>query len=318
MKSLNGAELAGFIKERQAHQVKSLPATPKLLILRDSDNPVITKYVNLKKQYGKDIGVEVIDVCTNVSLRSSGAWQGEDERAAPVTTGQRDEEQPNLFGCPSEAVPSSQTGGGDALREEIVRANNNPSINGIIIQLPLLDKSLTDKLCNLIAPSKDVDGLGEHASFESATATAINWLLAGYDIKLQGKKIALVGRGKLVGAPLYKMFTNSGYDVELFHRGSDLTKLRQFDIIISATGKPGLISDSMVKPGAILIDAGTASENGVLKGDLAPEIRKRTDLAAITPITGGVGPLTITCLFDHVIQSYLHQNPATRIPKSSH
>ena len=280
MKSLNGAELAGFIKERQAHQVKSLPATPKLLILRDSDNLVITKYVNLKKQYGKDIGVEVIDVCTNDSSRRSGAWQGEDERAAPVATG-----------------------GGDALREEIVRANNDPSINGIIIQLPLLDKSLTDKLCNLIAPNKDVDGLGDHAKFDSATATAINWLLAGYDIKLQGKKIALVGRGKLVGAPLYKMFTNSGYNVELFHRGSDLTKLTHFDIIISATGVPGLISDSMIKPGAVLVDAGTASEDGVLKGDLSSSVRERTDLTAITPTTGGVGPLTISCLFDHVIQA---------------
>ena len=137
------------------------------------------------------------------------------------------------------------------------------------------------------------------------TATAINWLLAGYDIKLDSKKIALVGRGKLVGAPLYRMFTNSNYDVELFHHGSDLTKLNQYDIIITATGHPGLITSSMVKPGAVLIDAGTASEDGVLKGDVADEVRERTDLTAITPITGGVGPLTVTCLFDHVIQAVL-------------
>ena len=99
------------------------------------------------------------------------------------------------------------------------------------------------------------------------------------------------------------MFTASNYNVSLFHRGDDLTKLKQYDIIITATGTPGLIVDSMVKPGTILIDAGTASENGVLKGDLAEEIRKRTDLSAITPTTGGVGPLTVTCLFDHVIQN---------------
>ena len=258
MKLLNGRELAGFIKERQARQVSAMPITPKLLILRDSDNPVITKYVNLKKQYGEDIGVEVIDVCANSS---------------------------------------------DALRQEIIRANADNSISGIIIQLPLTDKSLTDELCNLIAPEKDVDGLGEHAKFDSATATAINWLLAGYDIKLEHKKIALVGRGKLVGAPLYRMFTNSGYDVDLFHHGSDLTKLNQYDIIITATGQPGLISNSMVKPGATLIDAGTASEDGVLKGDVADDVHNRTDLSAITPTTGGVGPLTVTCLFDHVIIS---------------
>jgi methylenetetrahydrofolate dehydrogenase (NADP+)/methenyltetrahydrofolate cyclohydrolase len=258
MKSLNGRELAGFIKERQAHQVKSLKNKPKLLIIRDSDNPVIVKYVNLKIKYGEDIGVLV-----------------EDFRATDI----------------------------DEIIDKINQANTDPTINGIIIQLPLVDKARTDALCNLIAPEKDVDGLGEHAKFDSATATAINWLLAGYDIKLDTAKIALVGRGKLVGAPLYRMFTNSGYDVTLFHHGSDLTKLNKYDIIITATGHPGLITSSMVKPGAILVDAGTASEDGVLKGDVADAVRERTDLAAITPLKGGVGPLTVTCLFDHVIQT---------------
>lgn len=258
MKELNGRELAGFIKERQAHQVATMTIKPKLLILRDSDNPVITKYVELKKRYGNDIGIVVEDRLVS-----------------------------------------------DALREEIIRANSNPSINGIIIQLPLINKSHTETLCDLIAPEKDVDGLGIHANFDSATATAILWLLAGYDIKLDNQKIAIVGRGKLVGAPLYKIFTNSNYHVDLFHRGSDLTKLNQYDIIITATGVPGLISSSMIKPGAVVIDAGTASENGVLKGDIDDEVRSRTNLAAITPIKGGVGPLTVSCLFDHVIQATL-------------
>ncbi|MBR2795989.1 bifunctional 5,10-methylenetetrahydrofolate dehydrogenase/5,10-methenyltetrahydrofolate cyclohydrolase [Candidatus Saccharibacteria bacterium] len=258
MKELNGRELAGFIKERQAHQVATMTIKPKLLILRDSDNPVITKYVELKKRYGNDIGIVVEDRLVS-----------------------------------------------DALREEIIRANSNPSINGIIIQLPLINKSHTETLCDLIAPEKDVDGLGIHANFDSATATAILWLLAGYDIKLDNQRIAIVGRGKLVGAPLYKIFTNSNYHVDLFHRGSDLTKLNQYDIIITATGVPGLISSSMIKPGTVVIDAGTASENGVLKGDIDDEIRSRTDLAAITPVKGGVGPLTVSCLFDHVIQATL-------------
>ena len=263
MKILNGKELAGFIKERQSHQVASMQKKPKLLIIRDSDNPVITKYVQLKIQYGEDIGVKVEDFRANNALEIS---------------------------------------------EKIKSANNDPSINGIIIQLPLIDKPKTDELCNRITPQQDVDGLGQNASFDSATATAILWLLSGYDIKLTNQKIAIVGRGKLVGMPLYKMFTNSNYDVTLFHRGDDLTNLKQYDIIITATGVPGLIVDSMIKSGAILVDAGTASEDGVLKGDLAAEIRKRTDLSAITPTTGGVGPLTVTCLFDHVIQSHTDTN----------
>lgn len=261
MKVLNGQELAGFIKERQAHEVRSLlenGTTPTLLIIRNSDNPVIDKYVNLKKQYGDDIGIKVIDYHAKTT---------------------------------------------EDIQEKILAANTDPTISGIILQLPIADKSKTDALTDLITPQKDVDGLSSHGNFDSATATAINWLLAGYDIKLNQAKIAIVGRGKLVGAPLYKMFTNSGYDVTVFHRGDDLTKLKQYDIIITATGVPGLISDDMIKPGATLVDAGTASEHGVIKGDLSATVRKRKDLTAITPLVGGVGPLTVACLFEHVIQA---------------
>ena len=258
MKILSGKDLASFIKERQVHQVASLSHRPKLLIIRDSDNPVITKYVKLKIEYGQDIGVEVQDYYAQNSAD---------------------------------------------IAEKITAANEDPNITGVILQLPILEKDKTDELCNLIKPEKDVDGLGVSAKYDSATATAILWLLAGYDIKLENQKIAIIGRGKLVGAPLYKIFQASNYDVTLFHRGDDLTNLKQFDIIISATGVPGLVSSDFISPGATLIDAGTASEGGVIKGDLTPELYARKDLTAITPTTGGVGPLTITCLFDHLIQA---------------
>jgi len=257
-KILDGRELAGFIKERQAHEIAGMSKKPTLLIIRDSDNPVITKYVNLKIEYGEDIGVKVIDY---------KATNSED------------------------------------IVKKIKSANEDAKITGIILQLPILEKEKTDEIVDQIAPSKDVDGLGKNASFDSATATAILWLLSGYNIDLKDKSIAIVGRGKLVGAPLFKMFKSSNYQVELFHHGSDLTKLKDFDIIITATGKPGLILDDYVKPGAIVVDAGTASENGVLKGDVEEEVRKRQDLTAITPKIGGVGPLTITCLFDHLLQA---------------
>ena len=279
MKILNGRELAGFIKERQAHQVASMSVKPRLLILRDSDDPVIMKYVNLKKRSGEDIGVDVIEFDADSFSRTCA-----------VTTSTQASEP-----CSDRRER--------AVREKVIQSNSDPNLHGIIIQLPLTDKATTDELCNLITPEKDVDGLGQNAAYDSATATAILWLLAGYDIPLQNHKIALVGRGKLVGAPLYKMLTASSYDVTLFHRGDDLTKLINFDIIISATGTPGLILDSYVKPGATIVDAGTASEGGVLKGDVADSVRARTDLSAITPTIGGVGPLTITCLFDHLLQS---------------
>ncbi len=256
MKELNGRELAGFIKERQAHVARSKHAT--LLIIRDSDNPVITKYVNLKIRYGEDIGVKVID------------YRAKDS---------------------------------DDIAAKITEANKDKTISGIILQLPIIERDKTDELTALIAPEKDVDGLSGKGNYDSATATAINWLLAGYDIKLDSAKIAIVGRGKLVGAPLLKMWQNSGYNVAMFHRGDDLTILKDYDVIVTATGKPGLITNEMVKPGAVIVDAGTASEDGVLKGDVANEVRERTDLTAITPILGGVGPLTVTCLFDHILNA---------------
>lgn len=258
MKELNGAEIAGYMKENQAHAVRSMRGQkvfPKLVIIRDSDNPVITKYVRLKQGYGQDIGVEVLD------------WKADD------------------------------------VEEAIGRANNDDSVHGIIVQLPLKDMSRVDEVTAKIAHEKDVDGLAGGELFESATATAINWLLAGYDINLANQRIALVGRGRLVGGPLKKMWENSGYDVTTFGRNSDLAELKGFNIIVSATGAPHLIKSEMVRPGAVIVDAGTASEGGVLTGDIDNEVRKRRDLTAITPKIGGVGPLTVTALFEHVLMA---------------
>ncbi len=258
MKTLDGRELVGFIKERQVREVAGMKRKPKLVIVRDSDNPVILKYVNLKISYGEDVGVLVESVVA--------------EDAADI-------------------------------KKQILKANEDASVDGVILQLPIKEEEAVEELTELIDSKKDVDGLSSHGEYDSATATAINWLLAGYDIKLAEKKIAIVGRGKLVGAPLYKMFTDSSYRVSLFHRGSDMAELRGYDVIITATGVPGLITNEMVGPGAVIVDAGTASENGVLVGDVAEEVRERDDLLAITPKIGGVGPMTVACLFDHVIQA---------------
>lgn len=272
VKILDGRELAGFIKEKQARQVREMRSKkkfPKLMIIRDSDNPVIVKYVNLKKHYGEDIGVEVVD-----------------QKIAGV-------EDENTL---------------SAAKEIVLAANADQTVSGIIIQLPLKNKDLTDDLVNLISPKKDVDGLNQTVAkaerkFESATATAINWLLSGYDISLTDKKVALIGYGRLVGQPLKRIFDNSGVESKVFRHDDSLEELKTFDVIISATGVPHLIKTELVKPGAVVVDAGTASEDGVLVGDVDGLVRERTDLAAITPKIGGVGPLTVSVLFDDVIQA---------------
>lgn len=262
-KILSGAELVGYIKERQAKQVRALRQAwktfPRLVILQTPGvGQASQTYVRLKQEYGEDI---LIDVAV-------------------------------------ETVEQS------ALAEAIERSNSDASVHGIIVQLPLDDSSHTVEILNLIAPEKDVDGLGSEAQYDSATATAINWLLTGYGVDLANKKIAVVGRGQLVGAPLERMWQASGYDVTVLDDTSaDVAGvLKQSDIIVSATGAPRLITSDMVPAGAVVVDAGTASENGVLVGDVDDSVRERQDVT-ITPVRGGVGPLTIASLFDNVISA---------------
>lgn len=262
MKILNGRELADYIKERQAKQVRALRQAhgvyPRLAIVQTVDNPVIDAYVNLKKRYGADILVDV--------------------EAYKI-------DQSDILGT-------------------IQRLNDNESIHGIIVQLPLADPADTESAVNAVAPTKDVDGLGKDAVLDPATPMAIDWLVAGYNINLVGKKIALVGKGRLVGAPLSRMWQSSGYDVTVFDRDStDMhERLRDFDVIVTAAGVPALITSKNLKIGAVVIDAGTAAEHGKIVGDVAPDVRTRDDLT-ITPEKGGVGPLTVTALFDNVIRA---------------
>ncbi|HEY5550132.1 MAG TPA: bifunctional 5,10-methylenetetrahydrofolate dehydrogenase/5,10-methenyltetrahydrofolate cyclohydrolase [Candidatus Saccharimonadales bacterium] len=264
MKLLNGQELAGFIKERHARQVKQLKSAgvqPKLAIVQVKDDPVISTYVRLKQHYGADIGVKV-DVHTPKQI-----------------------DVPKLL---------------DLL-------SNDKSVHGIIVQLPLTDPSETDKIVNLVAPGKDVDALGKDAKFEPATPMAILWLLNGYNIELAGKHVLLIGRGKLVGAPLEKILKNSNIDVEVIEGDvKDLAEhTKKADVIVTATGSPAILYSDMIKPGTIVVDAGVASEEGKTVGDLAPEVYERDDLT-ITPQKGGVGPLTVCALFENVIRAAQH------------
>lgn len=263
MKLLNGKELASYIKERQAREVRTLrqawQTIPKLAIILSTDNPASQAYTRLKKRYGEDILVEVeIHQVSQKDIRST-----------------------------------------------IEALNIDPSVHGIILQLPLAEPEETEALVNLVAPEKDVDALGEQAQFDPATPLAILWLLAGYNVDLQqGKKVVLVGQGRLVGRPLERMLKASGVNVTTINSGTKDAKSLALaaDIIITATGSPGVLTTDMVKPGAVVVDAGTAGEDGKLVGDISPDLYERDDLT-ITPQKGGVGPLTVCALFDNLIQS---------------
>lgn len=262
MKMLNGSELAVYIKERQAQQVRGLRQAhginPKLAIVVTIENPVTDTYIRLKKRYGDDILVDV-DI---------------------------------------HRVKQTE------VKELLNKLSKDDTVHAIIVQLPLEDTSETEEVVNLVVPEKDVDGLGAKPMFEPATPLAILWLLAGYNIDMVGKNVLLVGRGKLVGAPLEKMLIASGITPTVADKQTKDLKAEtlQADIIITATGKHALLTSDMIKEKAVVVDAGVASEGGKTVGDASPELYERDDLT-ITPLKGGVGPLTVCALFENVIRA---------------
>jgi methylenetetrahydrofolate dehydrogenase (NADP+)/methenyltetrahydrofolate cyclohydrolase len=193
----------------------------------------------------------------------------------------------------------------------IKQLNDDASVHGIIVQLPLERPEETEQIVGLVAPEKDVDALGKNAIFDPATPMAILWLLAGYNVALEGKKVLLIGRGKLVGAPLERMFKASGIDVSVADRATtDLKAVAiEADVIITATGSPAILYSDMIKHGAVVVDAGVAGEEGKTVGDVAPSVYDRDDIT-ITPPKGGVGPLTVCALFENVIRAARHASEA--------
>ena len=264
MKLLNGKELAEFIKERQAHEVRALRQAhdiqPKLAIIRTNPDPVVDSYMKLKQGYGEDILVEV----------------------AVHTI-----EQTEAFG-------------------RINELNSDDTVHGIIVQIPLPDPTQTTAILNTVSANKDVDGLAEVTKFDPATPMAINWLLAGYNVDLADKQLVIVGHGRLVGRPLLKIWEASGLDVQIADRHTPqevLTHLTKgADVLVCATGVPGLITRDMVKPDAVIVDAGVATDSNGLVGDVAADVRELPNIT-ITPEKGGVGPLTVCALFENVIRA---------------
>jgi methylenetetrahydrofolate dehydrogenase (NADP+)/methenyltetrahydrofolate cyclohydrolase len=262
MRFLNGAELADYIIERQAKQIRALRQAhkvfPKLAIILTDDHPASVKYTTMKQRLGAEILLDV--VLEKVTM--------------------------------------------ETITDVIARHNADPETHGIIVQLPIADLSRTEEIVKSIAPEKDVDGLGSSEFFDPATPMAILWLLAGYNVELRGKKIVIIGKGRLVGAPLIRMLRDSHIEPVVAERDSDLKELcKDADIIISATGKPGLLTADILPKNAVVVDAGVAGEGGVLKGDIAEEVYQSRDDLTITPQKGGVGPLTVRALFDNVIRA---------------
>jgi methylenetetrahydrofolate dehydrogenase (NADP+)/methenyltetrahydrofolate cyclohydrolase len=279
---LDGKALADKIQHQLQEKIQSLQPKigrpPGLAVLMVGDNPASAVYVRNKEKS-----------CAKVGIASYG-------RHFPSETSQSE------------------------LEKAIVALNQDERVDGILIQLPLPSPLDAVSLLNQIHPDKDADGLhpmnlgrlmrGENG-LRSCTPAGVMRLLEEYNIEIQGKQAVVVGRSILVGKPLALMLLEKNATVTFAHsRTPNLAAItRQADILVAAVGKPALITLDMVKPKAIVVDVGinritNATGKSSLMGDVAfAEVAQVAQF--ITPVPGGIGPMTVAMLLQNTVLSYL-------------
>lgn len=276
MQLLDGKALAAKIETTVVNEVKELKnktgLVPGLAVVLVGQDPASAAYVNMKKK-----------ACDRVGFYS-------------VT-----HEMPNDI---------SQA----AIENTIKMMNNNPNIDGILIQLPLPKHIDTTKLLELVEPSKDVDGFHPYNvgrlttgldGFVPCTPLGVMELLNEYNIDVKGKNCVVVGASNIVGKPMASLLLNANATVEICHIFTDDLKRHTLnaDMIFVGAGVINLIKEDMVKEGALIVDIGiNRAENGKLVGDVDFE-RVCKKCSYITPVPGGVGPMTIAMLLSNTLKA---------------
>jgi methylenetetrahydrofolate dehydrogenase (NADP+)/methenyltetrahydrofolate cyclohydrolase len=192
--------------------------------------------------------------------------------------------------------------------------NNNQNINGILVQLPLPKHISSHKILEAINPEKDVDGfhlknvgrlVTGNAAFKPCTPAGIIQLLDYYDVDLEGKNVVVLGRSNIVGKPVAFLLLEKNATVTICHsRTKDLSTItRQADVLIAAIGKPNFVTADMVKDDSVIIDVGINRVDGKLVGDVDYQAVSQK-VSLITPVPGGVGPMTIAMLMANTLQSF--------------
>ena len=254
----------------------------------------------LKEKYGKQAGLAVVIVGNNP--------------ASQVYVRNKMKACENV-GFYSENIELDENISEEELLQEIDKLNKNDRINGILVQLPLPSHINELKIIDSNSPEKDVDGfhvanigkmvIGDETGFLSCTPYGIMQLLEEYKIEIAGKDAVIIGRSNIVGKPMALMLIQKGATVQVCNsRTKDLRKkLNDADIIIVAAGVPKLLKKEDVKEGAVVIDVGINRVDGKICGDVDyEEVVEKASY--ITPVPGGVGPMTIASLIKNTFKSY--------------
>jgi methylenetetrahydrofolate dehydrogenase (NADP+)/methenyltetrahydrofolate cyclohydrolase len=209
--------------------------------------------------------------------------------------------------------PESQDATVEGIRVALIALSENPLVHGILLQTPLPGGARLADLAGLIDPAKDVDGANPTSlgrlmtglpAFAPATAAAVLALLDSYEIALSGRRAVVVGRSAVVGKPVAQLLLARDATVTVCHsRTADLAAVTSSaEVLVAAAGRAGLIGPSYVAPGAVVVDVGTnATADGGLVGDVDPAV---ADVAgALSPVPGGVGPVTTALLLRHVVEA---------------
>jgi methylenetetrahydrofolate dehydrogenase (NADP+) / methenyltetrahydrofolate cyclohydrolase len=273
---IDGKAVAATLRARLAEQVARLPFRPGLAVVLVGDNPASAIYVRAKDRAASAVGIAA-----------------------------------HTIRLPADVSE-------EALITRIARLNADPAVDGILVQLPLPPQIASQAVIEAVDPDKDVDGfhplnVGRLASgyptLVPCTPAGVMKLLAEAGISLEGARALVLGRSTIVGRPMATLLLGGNATVTTVHsRTRDLAvECRRADVIVAAVGRPGLVRGDWIAPGATVIDVGVNRlADGRLAGDVA--FAEAVEVAcAITPVPGGVGPMTIACLLENTVNAALRR-----------
>ncbi|MEE9257506.1 MAG: bifunctional methylenetetrahydrofolate dehydrogenase/methenyltetrahydrofolate cyclohydrolase FolD [bacterium] len=275
---MKGKPVAEEVAERLRPEIEELSSKcgrpPGLAVVLVGEDPASQVYVRIKERTAKKLGIETFD------------------HRVPGDTTQAD------------------------LIDLVERLNADPAVDGILVQLPLPEGLSEEEVLRRVDPGKDVDvfhpeNFGKLALKQGilrpCTPAGVIEMLKHYGIGIEGRSVALIGRSKIVGLPLSLLFLHENATITVCHsRTADIAKVtREADIVVAALGRPKFLTADMVKEGAVVVDVGINRVDEKLVGDCDYDALV-DKVAAITPVPGGVGPMTVAMLMVNTVRAYRH------------